>query len=113
MGLFLVSHLDILIVLCCTAAALDILFTKPLSILRCGLVVVLAVGGLLGADWVQPHLPSSFNQNPTHSASAGGEEGCGAEYDLCITFAEVENKCEDSDDYCFSVYEVEDYHPED
>ena len=59
MGLFLVSHLDFFILLLCLGAALDVLFSskKPLTIVRCGLVITLVVGGLLGADWVQPHLP--------------------------------------------------------
>ncbi len=112
MGLFLVSHLDLFILLLCLGAALELL-SKPLTIVKCGLVITLVVGGLLGADWVQPHLPSAplstSTQNPTHSASAGGEEGCEPEYDLCITFAELENEdhCEDSDDFCFTLVETE------
>jgi len=113
MGLFLVSHLDLFILLLCLGAALDIISKPPLTIVRCGIVVILVAGGLLGADWVQPHLPSSFDQNPTHSSS-GVEDDCEG-YDLCITFAEVggTDHCEDSDDYCFSVDEVEGYHLED
>ena len=88
MGLFLVSHLDIFILVLCLGAALDIISKPPLTIVRCNIVVILVAGGLLGADWVQPHLPSSAQQNPTHSSS-GVEDDCEG-YDLCFTLAETE-----------------------